>query len=343
MTFLGILSDDAVRGIARLAHVGVHTEFPYQPSHVVMSSGDLRLPRTMHPAFFGCYDWHSAVHSHWTILKLLEHAEEMPGREGMLNTLTAHLSKEVLQEELAYFLEPGRASYERPYGWAWIWKLTADLSQSALPGASAWHANIRPLADLLAGRFTDWLTRQVYPCRAGTHGNTAFAMELGLDYAQACGATDFGAALKEAATRLFGRDREFSIRVEPSGNDFLSPTLAELSLMDRVLPPQAWNTWRAAFLPSMEDLCGLQPAAVTDRGDGQGVHLDGLNLSRARHMVLIARRLEDPELANALKAQGQMHLQAGMKHVFTGNFLGEHWLGTFAVLAAQEFANNSTN
>lgn len=317
---------------------GVHREYPHQPAHVVMSPSDTRVHRACHPAFFGCYDWHSAVHSHWTILKLLELAESVPDRQLLQDTMTAHLSAEFMRTEAAYFREPGRAAFERPYGWAWIWKLTSALADSPLAEASNWFANIRPLADFLADQFATWLGKQSFPCRAGTHGNTAFAMAFGLDYAKSCDRADFGNAISDAACRLFGNDRGFTLNMEPSGNDFISPLLAEIRLMASVLPAAEWRLWREALLPALGDLHDLKPVVVTDRADPQGVHLDGLNLSRAYHLAALAKGSDEQELRLKLATAAEVHWRAGMRHLFSGDFFGEHWLGSFAVLAALELS-----
>lgn len=338
MNHLKYLSDDAVRGIAKLVLEGVHREFPYQPGHVVTSAADLRIPRVLHPAFFGCYDWHSAVHSHWTILKLLEHAKTDVNQKRMLETMEAHLSTEAIQIEMAYFREPGRSAFERPYGWAWIWKLTADLRCSPLPEASRWERNIRPLAHLLDQRFASWLDRQIYPCRAGTHANSAFAMAFGLEYAHSCDRPQFADSISAAARRLYGLDRGFSGAMEPSGNDFISPLLTEVCLMGRLLPIEEWRAWFHVLVPSIAELATMKPVEVSDRSDPQGVHLDGLNLSRAYNLASIAGLTEQSTLQQDFRAAAERHWLSGMRHIFSGDFLGEHWLGTFAILAALELA-----
>lgn len=338
MDHLKYLPDGAINGIARMVLAGVHLEYPHQPTHVVMSSTDVRVHRALHPAFFGSYDWHSAVHSHWAILKLLELASTAPDRRLMEETMAAHLSLEFLQLEAAYFKEPGRAAFERPYGWAWIWKLTSDLARSPLPQAASWYANIRPLADFLAKQFVSWLGRQSYPCRAGTHGNTAFAMAFGLDFSQACGDPVFGTEISASAIRLFGNDRGFTLAMEPSNNDFISPMLAEVCLMGRVLPAAEWRSWLSTLLPTAGELQDLKPVVVTDRGDAQGVHLDGLNLSRAYHLAVTAGLPGDMNLRRRFAQAADSHWQVGVSHLFTGDFLAEHWLGSFAILAALELA-----
>lgn len=341
MDRLKIMTNELAHGIARLVLAGVNREYPNQPGHVLMSPADARLPRTLHPAFFGCYDWHSAVHSHWTMLKLLEQETTGQDRPEMLDAMAAHLSADAIQAEIAYFREPGRAAFERPYGWAWVWKLSADLARSPLLEARTWHANIRPLADLLADRFSDWLARQHYPCRAGTHGNTAFAMAFGLDFAQTCSAPGFAAAMGDAGSRLFAGDQGFTFRMEPSGNDFISPMLAEISLMGRLLPSTEWQAWLTGLLPCEEELFALSPVRVTDRLDPQGVHLDGLNLSRAYHLASIAGFMPPGPMRQQIGASADAHWRSGTCHIFTGDFLGEHWLGSFAMLAALEMASNS--
>lgn len=259
----------------------------------------------------------------------------------MQTAMAEHLSAEAMAVECAYFQEPGRGGFERPYGWAWIWKLSADLARSPLPEADAWHANIRPLAELLAERFATWLSRQHYPCRAGTHGNTAFAMAFALDYAKACGRTEFARSLAQSAIRLYGEDRGFTFRMEPSGNDFVSPMLAEIALMGQLLAPSEWRTWLAALLLDQAELAALSPVVVTDRGDPQGVHLDGLNLSRAYHLAVLAGLCGNASLGRQLGQSAIAHWRAGMAHLFSGDFMGEHWLGSFSVLAAIQIASNS--
>lgn len=333
------LTPELSASIVRMAHDGILREFPNKPAHLLNSAEDLQLPKQLHPAFFGCYDWHSAVHSHWTLFKLLERGGSEDRESEKLSSETSlilnrHLSQEALEVERRYFLEAGRESFERPYGWAWIWKLAADLASSRLPEAKKWAANIRPLADLLATRFVDWLHREEYPCRTGTHGNSAFAMDMGLDFSLTCAKPELESAIRNAAIGFFGRDQGATLRLEPSGNDFISPILAEMVLMFRVLPNDSWRGWMDRFLTDPHELMTLRPVTVSNRSDGQGVHLDGLNLSRAWHLRRLATTFGTVRCAEILQSSACEHWHAGSAHLRSGDFLGEHWLGTFAVLSA---------
>lgn len=331
----GLLNAALAQKIAALALAGVTREFPHKPDHVISGPADLLLPRQLHPAFYGCYDWHSAVHSHWVLVELLQHFPNMviaPDAEAVLDK---HFAAASLSQELDYLQSPGREAFERPYGWAWLFRLVQSVKVSTLPAAADWRMRLKPLADCLADRMLSWLARQTYPVRSGTHSNTAFAMGLALDYAYESGLRNFEQGLKQAASRLFGHDRNLSISTEPSGGDFLSPLLCEIDLMRRVLPREDWAAWLNGLLPDWPGkLAAWVPASVSDRHDGQGVHLDGLNLSRAWHLAEIAAGLDDRAAAGGLWRAGRVHWEASASFLSTGDFLGEHWLGTFALQAA---------
>ena len=314
---------------ASLALAGVTREFPHKPDHVLNSAADARTPKELHPAFYGCYDWHSSVHSHWMLVRLLRSFPTLPEAAAMRAHLSSHLSAANLKEELSYVQEPGRASFERPYGWAWFFKLAEELH--ADDGTRDWYGAVAPLAECFAERLIDWLPRQRHPIRTGVHSCTAFALAFGLDYARAVGNVGLEKAIIRAAMRFFGEDRGAPDAWEPSGNDFFSPLLMEADLMRRVLDVPAFGNWLAALLPALERSGLLIPVLVTDRGDAQGVHLDGLNLSRAWCLKGIAATL--PAHKAPLQPAVDAHLKAGLAHVKSGDFLGEHWLGTFAVYA----------
>jgi len=331
----GLLDAALAEKIAALALAGITREFPHKLDHVITGPADLILPKQLHPAFYGCYDWHSAVHSHWVLVVLLERFPQMLIAGDARAALGRHFSAESLSRELAYLQAPGREAFERPYGWAWLFRLAGALTKSTLPAAVAWRENLTPLADCLADRMLSWLARQTYPVRSGTHSNTAFAMGLALDYASSSGLTRFEQGLKQDASRLFGHDRNLSAVMEPSGSDFLSPLLCEIDLMRRVLPREAWLTWLGGLIPGWENhLATWQPALVSDRQDGQGVHLDGLNLSRAWHFAEIAAAVRGGAPAGGLRRAALAHWEASAPYLSTGDFLGEHWLGTFALQAA---------
>jgi hypothetical protein len=313
---------------AKLALAGVVREFPHKPDHVLNGPSDARTPRELHPAFYGCYDWHSAVHSHWLMVRLLD-VPNLPEAPGIKALLAEHLSIGNLEAELAYVKQPSRLSFERPYGWAWFFKLTEALL--VRPDMAKESAAMRPLAECFAERLIDWLPRQRYPIRTGVHSNTAFALAFALDYARTANHKALERAVTEAALRLYGQDRDAPVAWEPSGNDFFSPALMEADLMRRILDAGAFRDWFAEFIPNVERCALLTPAVVSDRGDAQGVHLDGLNLSRAWCLKGIAAAL--PAKAVLLHDAAQVHLDAALQHVESGDFLGEHWLGTFALYA----------
>lgn len=302
---------------AALALACVEREFPNQPGHVMRSAGELTTPRLLHPAFYGCYDWHSSVHGHWLLAYLLRRHPSLAQAGAMRKILDAHLSAENLRVEADYLKH--NPSFERPYGWAWVLKLAEE--------AEPWRAALRPLADAVEARYLEWLPKQTYPIRSGTHTNTAFGLAFALDYARAFERRDLSDVVVEKSLAFYGQDRDYPAQWEPGGNDFFSPGLIEADLMRRVLPD--FPRWFAAFLPEIPRAL-LEPAAVSDRNDGQLAHLDGLNLSRAWCYFSLARAFEDN--SSFLKAANR-HLEAGLAHVASGNYAGEHWLATFAAYA----------
>jgi hypothetical protein len=324
--------------LAQLALAGVEREFPNKPEHVLFSGSDAHTPRELHPAFYGCYDWHSAVHSHWLLVRVARLFPALHDVSRIRAVLASHLTQKKIAAEIAYVLAPGRESFERPYGWAWLFKLVQELREWQDADAVLWLSHLDPLAQILASRFADHLSRQHYPVRSGVHSNTAFAMGMAWDYGAAAGGGDLLAALEEAARRFFAADRDAPARWEPNGNDFLSPCLVEAGLMRRVMQGIHYARWLEGFLPGLATVQPanlLTPVSVSDRGDAQGVHLDGLNLSRAWCLRTMAHALavKDARRPILIDSAGQ-HLRAGLRHVQSGDFLGEHWLGSFALLAS---------
>ena len=309
--------------LAALALACVEREFPDQPSPAIRSPADVHRPRALHPAFYGCYDWHSAVHGHWLLAHLLRRFPALAEAAAIRRVLNSHLTERNLRQETAYLEE--HPYFERPYGWAWLLRLAQELAGWKDADAARWRAALKPLAGLVEDLYLDWLPRQLYPIRTGTHANTAFGVALALDYAQALRRRDLEAALREKSQAWYGADRGCPAAWEPGGNDFFSPCLVEADLMRRVVPDFA--TWFAAFLPELPDAL-LHPASVSDRSDGQLAHLDGLNLSRAWCYFSLGRAL--PARKDLPKA-GEAHLDAGLRHVASGSYAGEHWLASFAV------------
>jgi Protein of unknown function (DUF2891) len=318
-----------------LAAAGARREYPNAPQFLLGEPADLVPPRTRHPAFYGCYDWHSAVHTHWLLARLGRRYEPLAPIAGAV--LGEHLTPEYLAAELAYF-EP-RPWFERPYGIGWLLALAAELPR--WPDAAAgsrWAAAVAPLADLLADRLAAWVAAEPYPIRHGAHGNTAFAMVLAHDAVPA-----LRGAMAAAALRWYGDDVAYDGRYEPSAHDFVSPGLTEAVLMSRVLARAEFAAWLDAFLPDLwrggtavGERAGalLAPVTVTDRADPQGVHRDGLNLSRAWCLRELATAIGPREpVGERLSTAARAHLAAALPYVASGEFVGEHWLPTFAVLA----------
>jgi Protein of unknown function (DUF2891) len=314
----------------------VRREYPNAPRHVMRHPDDRPTPREVHPAFYGCFDWHSAVEMHWALAALVRESPQAPFAAAARAVLDEHLTDTNLAAEARYLEEnPG---YERPYGWAWTLQLADDLAQWGADdaGAARWAASLRPLAEVIEAGFVAWLPRPAYPDRSGTHFNTAFALSRALPWARRR-AREGGPALLDAiaaaALRWFGSDVGYHSRFEPSGADFLSPTLTEIVLMRDLLTPEAFADWYAGFLPDgrlAENL--LRPAVVDDGDDGQGAHLHGLNLYRAHALRLLAGTSAD---GASLPEAAEAHWAAAAGAVASGNWMQEHWLAAYAVLASR--------
>jgi hypothetical protein len=321
--------------LARIALNGIVREYPTYPGHTLVDAADLRRTRELHPAFYGCFDWHSAVHNHWLLARLLRLLPALPKAELIRSALNEHLTEANLRTEAAYFAEPGRGSFERPYGWAWLLKLAEEVRDWDDPDAQRWSAAIETLARLIAELYLEYLPRLTYPIRTGIHSNTAFGLTFALDYAQASAHAPFRDHIVARSLDYYAADRNAPAVWEPSGGDFLSPCLAEADLMRRVLPQADFAPWLALFLPSLAEGGPpqlLTPAVVSDRSDGQIVHLDGLNLSRAWCMWGIAEALlPDDRRRTILIDAAERHARAGLIGVGSGDYMGEHWLGSFAL------------
>jgi len=334
------LNADAASRFAQLALKGIQREYPNKLDHVMNSAENVKNPHALHPAFYGSFDWHSSVHGHWMLVRLLKLFPELPEASQIRQVLGRHLSAENIAAEVAYLQAPNRKSFERTYGWAWLLKLAAELANWDDPDAQAWARNLAPLASALTERYLDFLPRQTYPIRRGVHPNTAFGIAFALDYARAVGHQDLEKLLIQRSLGYFGEDRDYPAQWEPDGDDFFSRSLMEADLMWRVLPAQEYAQWLQAFLPGLkhgEPRSLLEPAQVSDRSDPKIVHLDGLNLSRAWCMNGIARALptQDPR-REILRASALRHAQATGPHIASGHYEGEHWLASFAVYLLTE-------
>ncbi len=329
------LAGDDVTRFAELALACAHQEYPNKIAHVMTSDVDVAPPRQLTPAFFGCFDWHSSVHGHWLLARIARIYPETPVAERARTALARSLSAENLAAEVRYFEGEDRGSYERPYGLAWLLQLAAELRQWDDEQARQWVALLEPLEQIAADRLRTWLPKLAYPIRTGEHSQTAFAFGLALDWARIAGDDDLAALLESRTRDLYLRDRACPLSYEPSGQDFLSPCLAEADLVRRVQPPVAFAAWLGGFLPVIP-LDGspewLPTAIVTDRSDGKLAHLDGLNLSRAWMLEGITSGLpaDDPR-RDALAVAAAAHRRVGLVAVSGEHYAGSHWLGTYAV------------
>jgi hypothetical protein len=322
-----------VRGVL----VNVEREFPSKLDHVMAGPVDIAAPRALHPAFFGSFDWHSCVHAHWLLVRMLKLHETIPEAAQIRATLNAHLAPANVDTEVDYLRRPESRAFERSYGWAWLLKLAEELACWGDADAHRWSRDLAPLAYAIVDRYLAWLRAAAYPIRHGVHANTAFALAFAFDYASHCDAGTLREAVAAKARDWYAADVEAPAAWEPSGADFLSPVLTEAALMRRIFVRNEFSAWLARFLPGIqrgEPASLFLPVAVSDRSDPYIVHLDGLNLARAWCWREIAAALDDadPRVAIARSAAA-LHLRAGLPAIAGADYVGAHWLATFAVLA----------
>jgi hypothetical protein len=327
------LSRKTASSFARLALKGIQKEYPNKPGDVLNEAQDVKSPRAMHPAFYGSFDWHSAVHGHWMLVRLLRVFPDLAEGKNIRAVLGEQLTAKNLQAEADYFKGPNRRSFERTYGWAWLLKLAEELHAWDDPDGRAWSRNLQPLTDVIVDGYLGFLPKQTYPIRTGVHANTAFGLAFALDYARAANHKRLRELVEERSRTYYGRDADVPAKWEPGGADFISPSLMEADLMRRVLPKAEFPTWLQGFLPGLAKglpATLLTPATVTDRTDPQIVHLDGLNLSRAWCMRGIATALPNDPARKVLEQAAARHEAAALPHVASGDYAGEHWLASFA-------------
>lgn len=319
---------------ALLALSCIHRAYPNKISHVLNSDADVQSPQDLTPAFYGCFDWHSAVHGHWLLARLARLDEASPFQEPIREALSRSLTAENIAQEVAYYSGPDRASFERPYGIAWYLQLVAELEESNDPQFSEWRETLAPLEQRIVANVKDWLPKLAYPIRLGTHNQSAFAFGMMIDYARVVGDEELERMLIDKSLEFHRNDVNCPLAYEPSGEDFLSPCLMEADLMRRVMSQADFAEWLGAFLPDLpEDGSGdwLAPGVVIDPSDGKLVHLDGLNLSRAWALEGIAQALpeEDPRRAG-LQAASDIHRETGIASISDEHYSGSHWLASFA-------------
>ncbi|MBP7608428.1 MAG: DUF2891 domain-containing protein [Steroidobacteraceae bacterium] len=329
------LDEAAAARFANLALHCAHLEYPNKISHTLGSDADVRPPRELAPAFFGCYDWHSSVHGHWLLARLARQFPQAPFAAEARAALARSLTPARIAGEVTYFQTPGRASYERPYGLAWLLLLAAELREWDDPQARQWSQALAPLEVEAAQRLRSWLPKLRYPIRVGEHSQTAFAFGLVHDWARVTRDVEMQSLIEAKARAFYASDTNCPLAYEPSGEDFLSPCLAEADLMRRILPAREYGQWLRRFLPVVpagSKKPWLAPAEVTDRSDPKLAHLDGLNLSRSWMLLGIASGLpQGDRRIGALNAAAEAHAAAALPAVTGEHYEGGHWLGTFAV------------
>lgn len=305
-------------------------ELPYKTGITFADSSLITAPKNYHPAFFGCFDWHSSVHGHWMLVRLLKLFPDLPEAKQIRKLFNDHFTEANIQQEIRIFRLKDNKSFERTYGWAWLLQLQDELLGWNDADAKRWAVNLQPLATELAKLTSSYLSKLVYPIRVGEHTNLAFGLSMMYDYATHQHDTLLARSIREAAMRFYFADVNCPFSWEPGGSDFLSPCLEEADLMRKVLPPSSFITWLKKFMPQLFDKnLTIRPGEVKDRTDGKLVHLDGLNLSRAWCLKGIAAATKNKRLIRLANE----HLGAALPQVASGNYEGEHWLASFAVYA----------
>ena len=327
-----------VKGASLLASLPlkcIDQEYPNKTSHTSAGDSDHVLtPRQIHPAFFGCFDWHSCVHGHWMMIKLLKAFPQLPEAAAIRDAINKNITAEHIAGEVKYFDAPLANTWERTYGWGWLLKLTEELHNWNDPDGERWYSALQPLAQKIVDRWKTFLPKQTYPNRTGVHPNTAFGLVLAFDYAKALNDTAFENAIRLCAKRLYSKDKNVPASWEPDGADFLSPALEEIDLMRRILPRKDFNMWLNDFIsPAGLKHLTILPV-ISDRTDYQIVHLDGLCFSRSWCMKGLASVLPAGHPYKKIMMHSAIHhLSAALPNVVSGNYGGEHWLASFAVYA----------
>jgi hypothetical protein len=329
------LTPELAAGFARVALSHITREYPNLLYHLLNGAEDVRSPRELHPVFFGSMDWHSCVHGYWLLASVLRIYPDNPYAAKSRELFNTQLTAEGVAGELEYLEHPLRRIFERPYGWAWLLMLAAELKRHGTAEAQRWDETLAPLTDAFVALFTEFLPKATYPTRVGTHYNSAFALTLALEYAEVAEDSTLRTLIAGKAISWYRSDKDCQAW-EPSGDDFLSPALMEAECMRRVLSASEFTDWFSAFLPRVaqrEPNTLFVPATVSDRSDGKIAHLDGLNLSRAWCWRSIAAVLSDDDPRRSVAVETvRLHLDASLPHI-VGDYMGEHWLATFGLLA----------
>lgn len=324
----------------RLAQLPLHcmnTEYPNKLGQVLGDDDDLKSPKALHPAFYGCFDWHSAVHGHWSLVSLLKQFPDLERRVEIEQKLLQNISKENIVQELLYFEGKHNKSFERTYGWAWLLKLAEELHTWDNEVARELEANLQPLTDLIVNKYLEFLPNLNYPIRVGEHPNTAFGLSFAYDYASTVDNEELATLIEKQAKKFYEDDQDCPIEWEPSGFDFLSPCLEEAALMKRVYEIEDFKTWINDFMPELNNSdFDIAVGEVSDRTDGKLVHLDGVNFSRAWSLNYIAKDIS--EYAH-LRSVADKHINYSLPNVVDDSYEGGHWLGSFAIYALNSISN----
>lgn len=319
----------------RLAQLPLHclqTEYPNKLNQTLADASYLKGPKALHPAFYGCFDWHSSVHGHWMLIALLKQFPELDDAALIRQKLEENISASNILEEVAYFHMPQNGSFERTYGWAWVLKLAEELHTWDDPWAKQLEQNLQPLTDLMVEKYVEFLPKLIYPIRVGEHTNIAFGLSFAYDYAQTVQNQALASLIEQRSKDWFVEDVNCPLAWEPSGFDFLSPCFQELDIMRKVMPPSEFIDWAYSFLPEIFTADFYwEPGKVSDRADGKLVHLDGVNFSRAWVMYGFARNF--PDIFPHLVDLGDMHMNFSLPSIVDDNYEGTHWLGSFAIYA----------
>lgn len=326
------LTIDEANHLASLPVKCLQQEYPNKLNQLLLNETELLSPKVLHPAFYGCFDWHSSVHGHWSLVYLLSNFENLKDKELIIEKLQINLSKENIAQEMLYFEKTHEKSFERTYGWNWLLKLQHELEISNDSYAKELADNLRPLTNLIIKRYIEFLPKLLYPIRVGTHSNTAFGLTNAWDYAVFSKNIPLQNSIKENAKRMFLNDENCPFNWEPSGTDFLSPCMEEVAIMQRILPEKEFLSWVKKFAPQLfSEKWKWEVAKVSDRTDGHLVHLDGLNFSRAWNLYDLIQHY--PKEFSHLKSMANTHLSFSLPSIVDGNYEGEHWLASFALRA----------
>ena len=335
LAFSQNLTVEQANHLASLPIKCLQQEYPNKLNQMLIDGTELQAPKVLHPAFYGCFDWHSSVHGHWSLVYLLNNFPNLSNKEIIIEKLKVNLSSANIQQEIAYFSKTHEKSYERTYGWNWLLKLQLELEKSKESFAKELVENLKPLSNLIIERYKEFLPKLLYPVRVGTHNNTAFGLSNAWDYAVFSNNIALQNSIKTNAIRMFKNDSNCPFTWEPSGTDFLSPCMEEVGLMQRILSEKEFLTWLKKFAPQLfSKKWDWEVAKVSDRTDGHLVHLDGLNFSRAWNMYALINAY--PKKFSHLQSLADTHLNFSLPSIVDGNYEGEHWLASFALRAFEE-------